>query len=158
MVQVQSTWFPVYDRNPQKFVPNIFEAKEADYQKTTQHIYRSKQFPSSVEVSILRPDNPPPRINEPVQLCAHNFKGLIGRICLKPIQFGTTSCALSSRTFREAPDRKPIPQKRRNLILIPPPEQRNERCGCAVSCFERERKAENTLGLARNPGTILLNI
>jgi putative CocE/NonD family hydrolase len=53
MVQVQSTWFPVYDRNPQKFVPNIFEAKEADYQKATQHIYRSKGFPSSVEVSIL---------------------------------------------------------------------------------------------------------
>jgi predicted acyl esterase len=53
MVQVQSTWFPVYDRNPQKFVPNIFEAKEADYQKATQHIYRSKRFPSSVEISIL---------------------------------------------------------------------------------------------------------
>jgi hypothetical protein len=53
MVQVQSTWFPVYDRNPQKFVPNIFEAKEADYQRATQHIYRSKRYPSSVEVSIL---------------------------------------------------------------------------------------------------------
>jgi len=53
MVQVQSTWFPVYDRNPQKFVPNIFEAKESDYQKATQHIYRSKRFPSSVEISVL---------------------------------------------------------------------------------------------------------
>jgi putative CocE/NonD family hydrolase len=53
MVQVQSTWFPVYDRNPQKFVPNIFKAKEADYQRATQHIYRSKRNPSSVEVSIL---------------------------------------------------------------------------------------------------------
>jgi uncharacterized protein len=53
MVQVQSTWFPVYDRNPQKFVPNIFEAKEADYEKATQHIYRSKRFPSSVEISVL---------------------------------------------------------------------------------------------------------
>jgi uncharacterized protein len=53
MVQVQSTWFPVYDRNPQKFVPNIFDAKEADYQKATQRIYRSKRYPSSVEVSIL---------------------------------------------------------------------------------------------------------
>ncbi len=53
MVQVQSTWFPVYDRNPQKFVPNIFEAKEADYQKATQRIYRSKRFPSSVEISVL---------------------------------------------------------------------------------------------------------
>ena len=40
MVQVQSTWFPVYDRNPQKFVPNIFEAHAADYVKATQRIYR----------------------------------------------------------------------------------------------------------------------
>jgi putative CocE/NonD family hydrolase len=53
MVQVQSTWFPVYDRNPQKFVPNIFEAKESDYQKATQRIYRSKRFPSSVEIMTL---------------------------------------------------------------------------------------------------------
>jgi uncharacterized protein len=53
MVQVQSTWFPVIDRNPQKFVPNIFDAKEADYQKATQRIYRSKRFPSSVEISVL---------------------------------------------------------------------------------------------------------
>jgi predicted acyl esterase len=53
MVQVQSTWFPVYDRNPQKFLPNIFEAKDSDYQQATQHICRSKQFPSNVEVSIL---------------------------------------------------------------------------------------------------------
>ena len=53
MVQVQSTWFPLYDRNPQKFVPNIFDAKEADYQKATQTIYRSKEHPSSVEVMVL---------------------------------------------------------------------------------------------------------
>ena len=53
MVQVQSSWFPLYDRNPQKFVPNIFEAKEADYQKATQTIYRSKQYPSSVQVDVL---------------------------------------------------------------------------------------------------------
>jgi putative CocE/NonD family hydrolase len=53
MVQVQSSWFPLYDRNPQKFVPNIFEAKESDYQKATQHIYRSSKFPSSMEVSVL---------------------------------------------------------------------------------------------------------
>jgi uncharacterized protein len=53
MVQVQSTWFPLYDRNPQKFVPNIFEAKDVDYQKATQSIYRSKQYPSSVEVMVL---------------------------------------------------------------------------------------------------------
>jgi putative CocE/NonD family hydrolase len=56
MVQVQSTWFPLYDRNPQKFVPNIFEAKPSDYQKATQRIYRSKSYPSNVEVSVL-PDS-----------------------------------------------------------------------------------------------------
>ncbi|HKV24720.1 MAG TPA: CocE/NonD family hydrolase [Candidatus Acidoferrum sp.] len=53
MVQVQSTWFPLYDRNPQTFVPNIFEAKDADYQKATQRIYRSKRYPSSVEIMTL---------------------------------------------------------------------------------------------------------
>jgi putative CocE/NonD family hydrolase len=53
MVQVQSTWFPVIDRNPQRFVPNIFEAKESDYQKATQRIYRSKRYPSAVEISVL---------------------------------------------------------------------------------------------------------
>ena len=53
MVQVQSTWFPLIDRNPQKFVPNIFEAKDGDYQKATQRIYRSKQFPSAVEIAVL---------------------------------------------------------------------------------------------------------
>jgi uncharacterized protein len=55
MVQVQSTWFPLYDRNPQTFVPNIFEAKPSDFQKATQRIYRSKQYPSGVEVSVLGP-------------------------------------------------------------------------------------------------------
>ena len=53
MVQVQSTWFPLYDRNPQKFVPNIFEARESDYQKATQRVYRSKEYPSSVEISVV---------------------------------------------------------------------------------------------------------
>lgn len=53
MVQVQSTWFPLYDRNPQKFVPNIFEANDADYQKATHTIYRSVKYPSSVAVDVL---------------------------------------------------------------------------------------------------------
>lgn len=53
MVQVQSTWFPVIDRNPQKFVPNIFQATASDYQKATQHIYRSKQYPSNVEIPVI---------------------------------------------------------------------------------------------------------
>jgi putative CocE/NonD family hydrolase len=39
MVQIQSSWFPLYDRNPQTFVPNIFYAKPADYKKATQRIY-----------------------------------------------------------------------------------------------------------------------
>jgi uncharacterized protein len=54
MVQVQSTWFPLYDRNPQKFVPNIFQAKESDFQQATQRIYRSKQYPSNVEIAVIR--------------------------------------------------------------------------------------------------------
>ncbi len=41
MVQVQSSWFPLYDRNPQTFVPNIFLAKPADYQKATQRVYHA---------------------------------------------------------------------------------------------------------------------
>jgi uncharacterized protein len=53
MVQVQSTWFPLYDRNPQTFVPNIFKATEKDFQPATQKIYRSGQYPSSVEISVL---------------------------------------------------------------------------------------------------------
>jgi putative CocE/NonD family hydrolase len=53
MAQVQSTWFPLYDRNPQKFVANIFAAKESDFQKATQRIYRSKSFASSVEIAVL---------------------------------------------------------------------------------------------------------
>jgi putative CocE/NonD family hydrolase len=50
MVQVQSTWFPLYDRNPQKFVPNIYLAKDADYQPATQRVFRSKRFPSRVTI------------------------------------------------------------------------------------------------------------
>jgi hypothetical protein len=53
MVQVQSTWFPLYDRNPQKFVPNIFEAQASDYQKATQRIYRSSPYSSHIEMSIM---------------------------------------------------------------------------------------------------------
>src|SRR5262249_50897172 len=53
MVQVQSTWFPVIDRNPQKYVENIFKARDADYQAATQHIYRSKRFPSHLKLPIV---------------------------------------------------------------------------------------------------------
>ena len=57
MVQVQSTWFPVYDRNPQKFVPNIFLAKDSDYIPATQRIYRSSRYPSSVTIPVLTRPN-----------------------------------------------------------------------------------------------------
>jgi len=53
MVQVHSTWFPVYDRNPQKFVPNIFEAAEADYQKATQRIYRARDLSSAIVLPVV---------------------------------------------------------------------------------------------------------
>jgi hypothetical protein len=52
MVQVQSTWFPLYDRNPQTFVNNIFLAKESDYKVATQRIYRSPRYPSHISVSV----------------------------------------------------------------------------------------------------------
>ena len=54
MVQVQSTWFPIIDRNPQTFVPNIFEAKESDFRAATHRVYRTPQYPSRVEVPVVR--------------------------------------------------------------------------------------------------------
>lgn len=54
MVQIQSSWFPLYDRNPQRFVENIFFAKPADYIKATQRIYRSGQNATSIELPVLR--------------------------------------------------------------------------------------------------------
>ncbi len=53
MVQVQSTWFPLYDRNPQMFVPNIFLAKPTDFRKATQRIYHSPGQASFVELPIV---------------------------------------------------------------------------------------------------------
>lgn len=53
MVQVQSTWFPVYDRNPQKFVPNIYEAIASDYYTAIQKIYHSPGFASCIELPIV---------------------------------------------------------------------------------------------------------
>src|SRR3954471_13265173 len=47
MVQVQSTWFPIIDRNPQTFVPNIFEANESDFKPATHRIYRGPQAQAS---------------------------------------------------------------------------------------------------------------
>ena len=53
MVQVQSTWFPLIDRNPQTFVSNIFEAKAADYRPATQRIYRSAAHPSHITIPVV---------------------------------------------------------------------------------------------------------
>jgi len=52
MIQVQSTWFPLIDRNPQTFVPNIFEAAESDYRAATHRIFRSSRLASHVELSV----------------------------------------------------------------------------------------------------------
>jgi putative CocE/NonD family hydrolase len=53
MVQIQSSWFPLYDRNPQTFVPNIFLAKPTDYAKATETIYRSADHASAVWLPVV---------------------------------------------------------------------------------------------------------
>ena len=53
MVQVQSSWFPLYDRNPQTFVPNIFWAKPEDYRKATQRIYHAPGQASMIELPLV---------------------------------------------------------------------------------------------------------
>jgi uncharacterized protein len=53
MVQVQSTWFPLYDRNPQKFVPNIFAARAADFVKATQRVWHTAPSPSAVVLPVV---------------------------------------------------------------------------------------------------------
>ena len=53
MVQVQSTWFPLYDRNPQTFVPNIFTATPADYRARVHRVYRTARYASNVELDVL---------------------------------------------------------------------------------------------------------
>jgi putative CocE/NonD family hydrolase len=54
MVQVQSTWFPIIDRNPQTFVSNIFEAREGDFKPATHRVYRSNEYSSCVDVPVVR--------------------------------------------------------------------------------------------------------
>jgi uncharacterized protein len=53
MVQVQSSWFPLYDRNPQTFVPNIFFAKPEDYRKATQRVYHSANAASFIALPVV---------------------------------------------------------------------------------------------------------
>ena len=52
MVQIQSTWFPLIDRNPQKYVPNIFEAKDSDFQAARQQVYRSPKYLSAINMQV----------------------------------------------------------------------------------------------------------
>lgn len=55
MVQVQSTWFPVIDRNPQRFV-DIYHATEADYQTAVHQVHHSGEFPSRIRIRVLERD------------------------------------------------------------------------------------------------------
>ncbi|MCA9734363.1 MAG: CocE/NonD family hydrolase [Deferribacteres bacterium] len=54
MVQIQSSWFPLYDRNPQKFVPSIFWAKPEDFQKATQRVYHTPENASFIELPLVK--------------------------------------------------------------------------------------------------------
>ena len=53
MVQIQSSWFPLVDRNPQKFM-NIFEASESDFQKSEITIHHNARNPSSITLPVMR--------------------------------------------------------------------------------------------------------
>ena len=54
MVQVHSSWFPLYDRNPQTFVPNVFLAKPTDYRKATQRVYHTPGNASFIELPLVK--------------------------------------------------------------------------------------------------------
>ena len=54
MVQVQSTWFPIIDRNPQKFVPSIYQAEAADYVPATQRVYCTRELPSHIVLPLMQ--------------------------------------------------------------------------------------------------------
>lgn len=54
MIQIQSTWFPLIDRNPQNFIPNIFEAKETDFTKQTHTIYFNSTYPTYIELPVMK--------------------------------------------------------------------------------------------------------
>jgi predicted acyl esterase len=53
MVEVQSTWSPLFDRNPQTYVDNIFEADEGDFAEATQRVYHSPEHSSYLEVGTI---------------------------------------------------------------------------------------------------------
>ncbi len=66
MVQVQSSWFPFIDRNPQRYVPNIFEAEPDDFITATHRVYRSPRYPSSISIGVI--DTPYGQSLPPVEL------------------------------------------------------------------------------------------
>jgi predicted acyl esterase len=53
MVEVQSSWFPLIDRNPQTYVTNIFQAKDSDFKAQTHRIFRSSDAATYVQVSVV---------------------------------------------------------------------------------------------------------
>lgn len=54
MIELQSTWFPLIDRNPQKYIPNIFEAKETDFIKATETIYCNNKLATFIELPVVK--------------------------------------------------------------------------------------------------------
>lgn len=54
MIQIQSTWFPLVARSPQKFMPNYKVGTTADYQKATERVYRSSNYPSGIRLRIIK--------------------------------------------------------------------------------------------------------
>src|SRR5262249_2836677 len=71
MVQIQSSWFPLYDRNPQSFVRNIFFARPEDFRKATQRIYHAAGQQSFVELPVVRQEgvrSPASRSYNPVMI------------------------------------------------------------------------------------------
>jgi putative CocE/NonD family hydrolase len=54
MIQVQSSWFPMIDRNPQTFIPNIYDAKDSDFIKATHTIYFSEKYPTRIDLPVLQ--------------------------------------------------------------------------------------------------------
>jgi len=56
MVQIQSTWFPLYDRNPQTYVPNIMYARPGSFVKATQRVWHTPQNASLIELPVLAGD------------------------------------------------------------------------------------------------------
>ena len=54
MIQIQSSWFPLIDMNPQKFVPSIYNAAASDYVPATQKIYRSSDFSTYIELPVMQ--------------------------------------------------------------------------------------------------------